>query len=118
MISAVIDDPTAIWTTSASTNPLLVALSAEEKAQVVSSWVRGFQTLMHVLTALIGANFLLALVFIKRHSLSRPDEEALKERGNDWIRHRKEKRERKRRHGKPADDEAIDLEERGKKDAE
>lgn len=92
MVSAVIDDPTAIWPTSASMNPTLQGLAAAEKAEIVKAWVRGFRTLMHVLTGLIGANAVVALLFVKRHSLSRADEEALKARGKDWARTRKEKK--------------------------
>lgn len=89
-----IDDPTAIWPTSASANPTLQGLAASDKAEIVKAWVRGFRTLMHVLTGLIGANALISLVFLKRHSLSRADEEALKARGKDWVRNRKEKKRR------------------------
>ncbi|GAA5965979.1 hypothetical protein JCM8115_004783 [Rhodotorula mucilaginosa] len=92
VVSAVIDDPTAIWPTSASVNPTLQGLAAADKAEIVKAWVRGFRTLMHVLTGLIGANALVALIFLKRHSLSRADEEALKARGKDWVRNRKEQK--------------------------
>ena len=107
VVSAVIDDPTAIWPTSASVNPALQGLAAADKAEIVKAWVRGFRTLMHVLTGLIGANALVALIFLKRHSLSRADEEALKARGKDWVRDCKEK---KRKGAGAATAEGADLE--------
>ncbi|GAA5975695.1 hypothetical protein JCM10908_005247 [Rhodotorula pacifica] len=108
VISAIIDDPTAIWPSSASAKPMLEALSDAERVEIIQAWVRGFRTLMHVLTGLIGANFVVALVFVKRHSLSRADEEALKARGKDWVKHRKEKKEKKGRLQQDGDETPLD----------
>lgn len=94
LVSAIIDDPTAIWPASASAKPALQSLSDVDKAEIVKAWVRGFRTLMHVLTGLIGANVIVSLLFVKRHSLSRADEDALKARGKDWVTARKEKKKR------------------------
>ncbi|GEM06681.1 MFS drug transporter [Rhodotorula toruloides] len=93
-ISAIVDDPVGIWHSSSRDAGALYNLSSEQKAQIVEAYVVGFNTVFHVLTGLIGANFLIALLLIKRHSLQRKDEEALKQRGKEWIEHRKEKKRR------------------------
>ncbi|KAK4331764.1 LOW QUALITY PROTEIN: Major facilitator superfamily domain-containing protein, partial [Rhodotorula toruloides] len=91
-ISAIVDDPVGIWQSSSRDASVLYNLSSTQKAQIVEAYVVGFNTVFHVLTGLIGANFLIALLLVKRHSLQRKDEEALKQRGKEWIQHRKEKK--------------------------
>lgn len=91
-ISAIVDDPVGIWQPSSRDASILYDLSSTQKAQIVEAYVVGFNTVFHVLTGLIGANFLIALFLVKRHSLQRKDEEALKQRGKEWIQHRKEKK--------------------------
>ncbi|BGP30880.1 hypothetical protein JCM10296v2_002639 [Rhodotorula toruloides] len=91
-ISAIVDDPVGIWQSSSRDASNLYNLSSTQKAQIVEAYVVGFNTVFHVLTGLIGANFLIALLLVKRHSLQRKDEEALKQRGKEWIQHRKEKK--------------------------
>ncbi|BGO90403.1 hypothetical protein NBRC10512_004112 [Rhodotorula toruloides] len=91
-ISAIVDDPVGIWQPSSRDASILYDLSSTQKAQIVEAYVVGFNTVFHVLTGLIGANFLIALLLVKRHSLQRKDEEALKQRGKEWIQHRKEKK--------------------------
>ncbi|GAA5878423.1 hypothetical protein JCM8547_003596 [Rhodosporidiobolus lusitaniae] len=94
-ISAVIDDPTAIWRSSADSSAselALLDLSSEAKAEIVAGFVQGFHTLFHVLVGLIGFNFVVALLFVQRHDLQRKDEDALKQRGKDWVNRQKEKK--------------------------
>ncbi|GAA5826068.1 hypothetical protein JCM3770_005229 [Rhodotorula araucariae] len=92
LISAVIDDPTGIWRTSGSVGTRLLDLSSTQKAQIISAYVQGFHTLFHVLCGLIGGAFLIALLLVKRHSLSRDDEAALKQRGKEWVQRQKDKK--------------------------
>ncbi|GJN87561.1 hypothetical protein Rhopal_000515-T1 [Rhodotorula paludigena] len=101
-ISTVIDDPASIWTSTS-------AFSAAEKTQIILGYVQGFHTLFHVLCGVVGLDFIVAVLFIKRHSLSRGDEEALKQRGKEWVSHRKEKKRAK--HG----GDAVDQAEKGEK---
>lgn len=70
LISAVIDDPTGIWRSSAEQGTALFDLSQQEKDQIVSAYVQGFHTLFHVLAGLIAGAFVIATVCVKRHSLS------------------------------------------------
>lgn len=57
LVSAIIDDPTAIWrTNAASTDTTLANLPQAEKALVIAAYVRGFRTLYLVLVGLIGVN--------------------------------------------------------------
>lgn len=70
LISAVIDDPTGIWRSSSREGTTLLNLPQAEKDQIISAYVDGFHTLFHVLAGLISGAFVIAVVLIKRHSLS------------------------------------------------
>lgn len=84
-------------------------LAQGEKDRVVRAYVKGFQTLFQVYIGLVGLNLCVALVlsrlwvglmgcsviavlFIRRHSLRREDEKVLKEKGKAWIEQRGEKK--------------------------
>ncbi|GAA5840937.1 hypothetical protein JCM9279_001265 [Rhodotorula babjevae] len=103
LISAVIDDPTGIWRSSSREGTTLLELPQAEKDQIISAYVDGFHTLFHVLAGLISGAFVIAVVLIKRHSLSRKDEEALKQKGQDWVQRQKDK---KKKGGESAEDDA------------
>ncbi|GAA6001964.1 hypothetical protein JCM10207_003014 [Rhodosporidiobolus poonsookiae] len=107
-ISAIIDDPTAIWRSSADSGSALIGLPQGEKTQIVSAYVDGFHTLFHVLLGLIAFNFCVAVLFIKRHSLKRADEDALKQRGKEWVDRQKHKKK-----GGKTDEHALDEAEKG-----
>lgn len=84
LIQSVIDDPTAIWGTTASTTASAVALFSlppESKALIISGFQRGFSTVFKIYIGLIGSNFFVALLFIKQQELSTPEEKILKARG-------------------------------------
>lgn len=84
LIQSVIDDPTAIWGTTASTSASAVALfslPSESKALIISGFQRGFSTVFKIYIGLIGSNFFVALLFIKQQELSTPEEKILKARG-------------------------------------
>ncbi|GAA5910326.1 hypothetical protein JCM8208_006009 [Rhodotorula glutinis] len=103
LISAVIDDPTGIWRSSSREGTMLLDLPQVEKDQIISAYVDGFHTLFHVLAGLISGAFIIAVVLIKRHSLSRKDEEALKQKGQEWVQRQKDK---KKKGANGVDDEA------------
>lgn len=54
-ISAIVDDPTAIWRPSAR-GTALFDLAQGEKDQVIRAYVKGFQTLFQVYIGLVGLN--------------------------------------------------------------
>ncbi|GAA5914845.1 hypothetical protein JCM6882_007818 [Rhodosporidiobolus microsporus] len=89
-VDAVIDDPTGIWPSTVGAD--LVDLSAEQKAQIVRAYVQGFNTVFHVFVGLIGFNFVAAVLFVGRHNLRRQDEDALKQRGKEWVDRQKQKK--------------------------
>ncbi|GAA5828326.1 hypothetical protein JCM11251_006199 [Rhodosporidiobolus azoricus] len=89
-VDSVIDDPTGIWPATVGAD--LVNLSSEQKSQIISAYVVGFHTLFHMLLALIGFNFVVAVLFVGRHSLRRKDEDALKQRGKEWVNRQKNKK--------------------------
>ncbi|GAA6063864.1 hypothetical protein JCM10212_003555 [Sporobolomyces blumeae] len=114
LIDALIDDPTGIWhATSSASSIALYELSEDEKAQIVDGYVRGFRTMFHVLTAMIGVNFIAATLLIETHSLKSKDDAALKEKGKEISRRRKEKKQdRKAKRTRPAhDDEDLEKQE-------
>ncbi|BGP38778.1 hypothetical protein JCM10449v2_002715 [Rhodotorula kratochvilovae] len=94
LIAAVIDDPTAIWRSTTNESTRLVDLSQLQKGQIIAAYVQGFHTLFHVLCGLIGGAFLIGVFLIKRHSLSRDDEDALKQRGKEWVQRQKDKKKK------------------------
>ncbi|GAA5934197.1 MDR family MFS transporter [Sporobolomyces koalae] len=98
LIDALIDDPTGIWRRrqDSSNTVDLLGLSALEKQQVVNGYIQGFRTMFHVLTALIGFNFVIATLLIEQHSLKSKDDEALRQKGHDLMRERKEAKARKK----------------------
>lgn len=92
LISSLIDNPTGIWRPSTDHGSALFDLSAEQKTAIRRAYVRGFRTLFLVFVGLIGLNCIVAIFFIKRISLTRDDEEALKKKGAAWIKARSEKK--------------------------
>ncbi|GAA5940767.1 hypothetical protein JCM10213_004307 [Rhodosporidiobolus nylandii] len=92
LISALIDDPTGIWRATGETGTTLVDLAQEQKNEVIAAYVKGFHRLFWMFVGMIGANFVLALLFIERHDLRRKDEDALKQRGKDWVDRQKAKK--------------------------
>ncbi|KAM0750320.1 MFS general substrate transporter [Meredithblackwellia eburnea MCA 4105] len=92
IIDALIDDPTAIWGRSTKPSAELVAnLPPAQKAEVIAAYVKGFRIVFYMFTGMLAWNFLVALLFIKRISLKRDDEQALKAKGKAWMEHRKNK---------------------------
>ncbi|GAA5969764.1 hypothetical protein JCM11641_008035 [Rhodosporidiobolus odoratus] len=101
LIDALIDDPTGIWRTSSSTSSAsssasLLNLPQSQKDQIIAGYVRGFHILFWMLTGFIAVNFVVAVTLIERHDLRRKDEEALKQRGKDWVDRQKEKKKGKK----------------------
>ncbi|GAA6005289.1 hypothetical protein JCM11491_002647 [Sporobolomyces phaffii] len=98
VIDALIDDPTGIWRQpQAATGAVDVfSLSTGEKHEVIQGYVNGFRIMFHVLTALIGANFIAATLLIEQNSLKNKDDDALKQKGKDLIELRKAKQEAKK----------------------
>lgn len=98
MIEAIIQDPTGIWRHQKGSSADLSTLTPEQKILVVQGFVKGFQRVFQVLIAFIGIDFCLALVFLKRISLTRDDEAQMKERGKELIEHRAAKKRGHRDH--------------------
>ncbi|GAA5852322.1 hypothetical protein JCM8547_006738 [Rhodosporidiobolus lusitaniae] len=96
-ISSVINDPTAIWASSTSpTSNTVSSLSSSDKAAVIQGYVAGFHKLFYVHAALIGLCFVVAVVGLQVHSLTRAEEDELKQRGKEWAERRNEKGRRGR----------------------
>ncbi|GAA5918979.1 hypothetical protein JCM1841_002670 [Sporobolomyces salmonicolor] len=92
IIDSLIDDPTGIWRVTADNGSMLFDLSATQKSQIIEAYVKGFHTLFRVFVGLIGCNCITATLLIERHSLDRKDEDALKQRGKDWVEKQKAKK--------------------------
>ncbi|GAA5898910.1 MDR family MFS transporter [Sporobolomyces salmoneus] len=104
LIDALIDSPTGIWRNEYDSSEFaqdLLNLPIDQKQQVVEGYIRGFQTMFYVLTALIGFNFITATLFIEQKSLKSKDDEALKQKGEDLMQERKEKKANKGKKGEP-----------------
>ncbi|KAK4701011.1 hypothetical protein P7C70_g5223, partial [Phenoliferia sp. Uapishka_3] len=108
LIDSIIDDSTGIWRPSATSGSELYDLSAEQKADIISAFVKGFHTMFRGTVVLVVhprmiytdlleispsvlMDSLAAVFLIKRISLSRADEAALKDKGKAWVEHRKQK---------------------------
>ncbi|GAA5892910.1 hypothetical protein JCM5296_006039 [Sporobolomyces johnsonii] len=92
IIDSLIDDPTGIWRVTADNGSTLFDLSATQKSQIIEAYVKGFHTLFRVFVGMIGGNCITATLLIERHSLKRKDEDALKQRGREWVEKQKEKK--------------------------
>lgn len=99
-ITTIINDPLVLWRNEVELRALL---GDATRGQVVDAYVAGFRTVFLIFVGLQGFNCLVALAFIKRISLQREDEEALKARGKAIMEARKEKR-RAKHDGRHADD--------------
>ncbi|GAA5995686.1 hypothetical protein JCM5350_006643 [Sporobolomyces pararoseus] len=101
LIDALIDSPSGIWRTESKTQSAmdLINLPLEQKQQIIEGYVKGFRIMFEVLTGLIGFNFLTSLLFIEQRSLKSKDDDALKQKGKDLMRERKEKRAKKAKKG-------------------
>ncbi|GAA5840582.1 hypothetical protein JCM11251_007619 [Rhodosporidiobolus azoricus] len=83
VISSIIDDPTVIWRTSSA--PELLS----SKNDIISGYVGGFHKVFWMHAALMGFCFCLSAVALQEHSLMRAEDEALKRRGEEWMKERK-----------------------------
>ena len=97
-IEAIVQDPTGIWQHRSDQAVDLTTLTPEQKAAVITGFVMGFNRVFQVLIGFVAFDFVVALLFIKRHSLTRDDEAQMKERGKELMEHRAAKKREKHEH--------------------
>lgn len=90
LISDILDDPTAIR------HALRSRLSDEDFSLVLSTYTRSFRTLFLTVMGLLLAAFVITVVAVRHHSLTREEDKKLKEEGRQYMAEQKRKKEEKK----------------------
>jgi len=86
ILQTILDDPTSVQ------HSLKTSLDASTHATIIEAYVQSFKTLFYVATGLMLGALVIAVLFIRHHSLNREDEKQLKEEGKRYMAEQKLKK--------------------------
>lgn len=90
LISDILDDPTAIR------HSLRSRLSDKDFSLVLNTYTRSFRTLFLTIMGLLLAAFVITVIAVRHHSLTREEDKKLKEEGRQYMAEKKRKKEEKK----------------------